>query len=270
MKKLSFASVLFLTLLLFQSCLKDNQTDPKGQKAPELPKSEMFIMPFSDFEEIRGEDDSRTVSHWGYAASTVVAWNAVLTLHLAIPVAAFYESFNHQATYEGDGVWRWAYSVTNNGHTYHARLFGELLDSDEIKWDMYIKQQGGFAEMHWYTGITALDRSYAHWTLNANPANPFPFIEADYQRDNGSGFESIRYTNIIPGAPENGGHIEFRQTTPQTVNFNKAYDVYNSQIDNLLEIQWNNPGYNGRVKDPEYFNDTEWHCWDSNLQNVDC
>src|SRR5690606_24418839 len=98
MKKLSFASVLFLTLLLFQSCLKDNQTDPKGQKAPELPKSEMFIMPFSDFEEFRGEDDSRTVSHWGYAASTVVAWNAVLTLHLAIPVAAFYESFNHQAT----------------------------------------------------------------------------------------------------------------------------------------------------------------------------
>ncbi len=272
MKKLRFALVLFVSVFLMQSCQKDDLTspDPQGKKAPELPAVESFVMPFSDFEEFRGEEDSRTLSNWMYAASNVLVWNTILTVNLVVPVAAFYESFNHQAVYQGSGIWLWAYDVTVQGNTYNAELYGELLVNDEIKWDMYVSQEGGFQQMHWYSGITAIGGAYANWTLNYNPNNPTPLLDIDYQRNDGNDVETIRYTNIIPSDPGNGGYIEHRVSTGQGVEFNRAYDVYKIEIDNLLEIQWNKPSNDGRVKDPEYFQDSEWHCWASNLQDIDC
>ncbi|MCB9298790.1 MAG: hypothetical protein H6559_37575 [Lewinellaceae bacterium] len=69
----------------------------------------------------------------------------------------------------------------------------------------------GFPRVHWYSGTTANDRSYARWALNFDPNNPGTFINIDFQRDNGNGAAAIRYTNSIPGVPENGGYIEYRR-----------------------------------------------------------
>ena len=136
MKKLNVALVLLLSIFLMQSCQKDDLTtsvDPQAQKAPNLPKEESFIMPFSAFEEFSEEDDSRTTSNWLYSASNVVIWNLVLTQQLIIPVASFYESFNHSAVYQGNGVWLWAYEIPDNNGNYNAELYGELLASNEVK-----------------------------------------------------------------------------------------------------------------------------------------
>ena len=274
MKKLNVVLVLFLSIFLMQSCQKDDlttpQVDQQAQKAPELPKAESFVMPFTAFEGFTDEDDSRATSNWVYSAANVVIWNLVLTHQLIIPVASFYESFNHSAEYQGNGVWLWAYDVTENGSTYHAKLFGELLVNSEIKWDMYISEEGGFPEMNWYSGVTSNDGSYANWTLNYNPYDPTPILSIDYQQNNGNGIESIRYTNIIPGNAENGAFIEYRKSDNSGSDYNRMYDIYNSEIDNLMEIKWNNPGNDGRVKDPEHFQDNEWHCWDNYLQDIDC
>ncbi len=274
MKKLSLALVLSLSIILLQSCQKDDLTTPpvdqQAQKAPELPKAESFVMPFTAFEGYAEEDNSRAISNWVYSASNVVIWNLVLTQQLIIPVASFYESFNHSAAYQGGGVWLWAYEIPDNNGTYYAELYGELLASNEVKWDMYISQEGGFSQMHWYTGITANDGSYANWSLSYNPYDPTPKININYQKNDGNGVESIRYTNIIPGAAENGGYIEYRKENNSGADFNRMYDIYNSEIDNLIEIKWNNPGNDGRVKDAEHFQDNEWHCWDNYLQDIDC
>ena len=193
MKKLSISLVLFLSVFLMQSCQKDEvtapPTDPQAKEAPELPSPESFIMPFSAFEEFRQDDDSRTVSNWLYSASHVVVWNTILTVQLAVPVTAFYESFNHQAEYQGSGVWLWAYDYTVSGTTYSAELYGELLVNNEIQWDMYISQENGFDQVHWYSGVTAIGGAYGNWTLNHKPFNPEPLMTIDYQRDNGNNLE---------------------------------------------------------------------------------
>ena len=283
MKKLSFVFALVLSVFFTQSCQKDEITesaDPyAGKAAPQLPAPETFMMPFQPFTEMDdpGATDSllqvegRTINNWGYSAANVLVWNTVLTLHLAIPTLAFFESFNHQPEYQGGGVWLWAYEVADaNGVSYHAELYGELLASSEVKWDMYISQSGGFSQVHWYSGITANDRSYAHWELNFDPNNPRPFIDIDYRRDNGNGAAAIRYTNVIPGAPENGGYIEYREGAAAADGFDRAYEVYKADADNLLEINWDSVNHNGRVKDAEKFQDQEWHCWGTDLQDMDC
>lgn len=284
MRKLSFVLALALSVFAIQSCQKDDTAEPvdpyAGQEAPQLPAAETFVMPIKPFTELDDgreapgwtqEVTSRSINNWGYSAGTVLVWNTVLTVHLAIPTLAFFESFNHQAEYQGGGVWLWAYEFTGeNGATYQAELYGELLPSAEVKWDMYISQTGGFPRVHWYSGTTANDRSYARWALNFDPNNPRPFINIDFQRDNGNGAAAIRYTNSIPGVPENGGYIEYREGAGAADGFDRAYEVYKAEIDNLLEINWDSVNKNGRVKDAEKFQDQEWHCWGTDLQDTDC
>lgn len=248
---------------------------PEGD-APRLPAEASFVMPFNDIQELDNElggDEvaPRSFDNFGHAAVNVVVWNALIKLHMGIPVLAFKESFNHQAVYQGGGIWLWAYSAGDNSGTYNIKLYGELLPgTEETKWDMYISKVGGFTDVHWYTGITAWDDSYANWTLNHKPFNPTPFIEINYERDLANGQAFIRYTNSIPGDAGNGAYIEHRHGAIDSTSYDRAYDVFNIGINNLLEIQWNSTDKLGRVKDEQKFGDSDWHCWDIEFKDTDC
>ena len=276
MKRLNVIFALALSIFLIQSCTKDDVNevvnDPyANQAAPELPAPESFVMPFEAFSGFTDEDaNARTLNNWGHSAANVLVWNTLLTVTLAVPTLSFYESFNHDAEYQGQGVWLWAYEVNDNGTIYQAKLYGELLVTSEVKWDMYISKVGGFQNVNWYSGVTANDGSYANWNLNHQPNNPAPFINIDFQRDNGNGAKSIRYTNVIPGDNGNGGYIEYREGQGAAPGFDRGYDVFNAEIDNLLEINWDSVNKSGRVKDFNKYGDDEWHCWGTDLHDIDC
>ncbi|MBK6905178.1 MAG: hypothetical protein IPH04_20860 [Saprospirales bacterium] len=273
MKKLGFFAALVLAVSVFQSCQKEPLDPHAGKEAPQLPAAATFILPIDDkFKEELTDNDpnDRTINNWGHSVANVIFWNTVLTVHTAVPVLAFYESFNHEAVYQGGGIWLWAYTVSDNSGTYHAKLYGELLVNSEVKWDMYISKDGAFSDVLWYSGITAWDQSYASWTLNYNPFNPTPFITIEYLKDNGAGQASIRYTNVIPGDAGNGSYIEYRESADASAEFDRAYDVFKSDIDNLLEINWNSIDSHGRVRDFEKFGDLDWHCWGTDLQDGQC
>ena len=273
MKKLSFALVLTLFVLMTQSCQKDSLTDVNdpyaGQAAPELPSEATFVMPLSELKDPKASP--KTLNNWGHSVANIAVWNILISVHTAIPTLSFHAALAHDPEYQGQGVWLWAYEFSDDdGNGYRAELYGEMLATEEVKWDMYISQADGSAQVHWYTGVTANDESYASWTLNYQPENPTPFIQIDYQRDNGAGVETIRYTNIIPDIPENGGYIEYREGDGANEVFDRAYDVFKAEIDNLLEINWSSADHNGRVKDPEKYEDEAWHCWGTNLLDTDC
>jgi hypothetical protein len=273
MKNLRLMLMALAAFFMLQSCEKEPQ--PQGD-APKLPGVEMFVMPFDDVQEVDDEVGGdevapRSYDHFGYAVANVVVWNTAIKLHLSIPVLAFHESFNHQPVYQGGGTWLWAYSVSNDQGTFNAKLYGELLPAtEEVKWDMYISKVNGFTDVHWYTGITAWDESYANWTLNQNPLNPTPFIEANFVRDNGKNTASMTYTNVIPNDPGNGSYIEYRKGEIPSTVLDRAYDVFRAEADNLLEIQWNSVDKHGRVKDEEKFGDTDWRCWGTDFKDTDC
>ncbi|HMQ50299.1 MAG TPA: hypothetical protein PKA00_23075 [Saprospiraceae bacterium] len=267
MKKLSFFFVFVLAVAAFQSCQQEPVDPIPPTAAPELPPVESFVMSFNSFEDadtIRGP-----YQNWFHAAANIVVWNTALTLTLAVPVASFYASFNSEAQYQSGLTWLWAYDYELLGTTYSAKLYGTILPNDEVEWEMYISQAGGFTDVLWYSGITAFDGSYANWTLYQDGNNPRPFIQADYLRDNGNGVEAIRYTNITPNVVENGDYIEYQEENGATP-YDRAYDVFRAGSGNLLEIEWNSIGQDGRVKDKERFQDTNWHCWGSNLMDVAC
>ena len=279
MKKISNVFFLALVLFLVQSCTKDPLVESQNGTAPTLPPQETFLMPFTGFDNAdttdltQGGSNSRNFNthwHWFYSVTNVVVWNAVLTVNMVIPVASFAEAFNHEPVLQGNGIWLWAYNYTTAGQTYLAELTGQFVSNDEVQWDMYIEQVGGFSKVHWFSGVIATDGSKGRWTLNHRPNNPSPYLAIEYSEDKNSGIGSLRYTNIDVSSSDKGDYIEYREYDGPEVQYNRAYDVYRANKDNLLEIQWNEETENGRVKDPDHFNNEDWYCWDENFIDVDC
>ncbi len=102
----------------------------KQQPEPELPPPGSFVM------EIDGMWTNSpapgdypgilSTSNFLFAAANIYWWNSVLTVQLAVPVAAFLESFNHEPVWDNTAkAWIWSYSVNVNNDTYLAQLHGK-------------------------------------------------------------------------------------------------------------------------------------------------
>jgi hypothetical protein len=74
-------------------------------------------------------------------------------------------------------------------------------------------------------------------------------------------------TNIIPADPNNGYYIEYGAN--YSTGFNRSFELFAGPA-NILDIEWNAPQRYGRVRHEAHFGDTDWHCWDTNLFDVDC
>jgi hypothetical protein len=250
---------------LFFYC-SENPSDPIEQQPPIVPPKSTMAMDFSQFSQSAlAKADSK--SNWLRAAGNVAVWNTVLTVTLAIPVAAFAESFNHPPVLQPDGRWLWSYNYNLGTVQYTARLYGKV-SLEGLQWDMYITQHGLFADFHWFTGRSDLLATVGYWKMNLKPLDPIPFLQIDWHRDEDNQAIDVKYTNIVPDGAENGSYIyqAFNQEPP----FTGMYDIFSVGAANLIEIKWNRETTAGRIKDPKHYNDEEWHCWDSSRNDAAC
>jgi len=268
---ISLFVILLMTIMLFESCDKTTETE---DEAPVIPPQSSMVMNFSDFPDTtnpsilpKGENVN-TYNNWGWAALNIAVWNSVLTLTLAIPVAAFGESFNHDPVLQEDGSWLWSYTVEVGGISHTAKLYGKIESSDSIVWRMLITKQNTYTDFEWFTGISNLPATEGTWTLYKDPANPVEFLSIEWHRDTQNETADIKYINITPGVPENGSFIFYGKTTVAT--YDRFYNLFGAETNNTINIEWNFDAHFGRVKDPVHFSDSNWQCWDELLMDTLC
>ena len=251
---------------------------PDDAAPPDIPPASTFVMDFSDFD---GEEapklavdwaDPATMQagpggNWTWAATNVGVWNLIVMVGLAVPVTAFLESFNHVPAQEADGSWVWSYEV-NVGGVMHTAELHALAVAGDIEWDMFISKEGFYTDFNWFSGVSNLIGTEGTWTLNKGPDDPGPLVGIDWHRNPANETGDIRYTNIVPDGPENGGYIFHGITIDPP--FDAFYEIYNQGRDNLTEIEWNRTTKDGQIRDPWHFDDDDWHCWDAALQNLEC
>ncbi len=96
-----------------------------------------------------------------------------LNTGLAIPIASFRESFKHEAVYHPDlGNWTWSYNFTVSLGRLRSGSLPGTLETDSVVWEMRITTGSEFADVLWYYGKSALDKSGGYWILQENPLNP--------------------------------------------------------------------------------------------------
>lgn len=256
-----FTMIILLMAISFSGCEKDNDPD-----APNLPPIATFVIDFSDFVDSKSAKEL-VVTNWGHAATQVLTWNVVLTVNLIVPVASFYEAFNHEGVYEGSNEWIWSYNFMANGVSHKAELHGTLTET-QVLWEMYISKENVFTDFLWYSGSHNILRTEGQWILNGSPDAPAPYLQIDWTRGENDNSANVKYKNILSGNDYYESYIYYART--DDVDYDRYYHIYDSFNQNLVEIEWNVTSKAGRVKDPAYFENTLWHCWDNMLQNTDC
>jgi hypothetical protein len=215
------------------------------------------------------------------AGLTVLFWNVTLTVTLVVPVAAFYQSFQHEAEFLGDATWQWKYDGTGMANTYKARLVGKIR-SDDIKWEMYLAKEGigAHEEFLWFEGTSNLDGNGGQWTLYHSYAVQEAVLQIDWEKT-GDEVGNIKYTYIRESSNgdskqlTSGSYLTYGLTDAELDAF---YEIEYNQRDRdttdmlNVDIEWSTTEYNGRIKAPHYiqFQDDLWHCWDSLGYDVDC
>jgi hypothetical protein len=293
---LYFCIVLTVLTLLVSGCGNIGIGKPEDLTVPpEIPPVSSFIMDFGDFipsiktssspssikqvaQQVSYTQENGVLSsigkyalgdrnHWGFAALNVRFWSSLLIAGLAIPVAAFVESFNHMPEQQSDDTWVWNFNVTVQGALYTAELYGRYVDKG-VRWDMYVSKQNEYTQFHWYHGESNLPATKGYWILRNNPSDPTDLLRIDWHRNLKDVTHDIKYINIVPGGPENGGYIFYGVTTKTP--FDSFYEIFNKGKDNRTNIEWNSITKEGRVKDSPHFGDNKWHCWNPDNRDIEC
>lgn len=254
---------------LIVSC-EDETTNPLDQ-IPTIPSQSTMLIDFGEFPDTSIVEKTNfplaTKMNWGWAATNVAVWNSILTLNFVIPVAAFREAFNHQPVLQSDGSWLWQYDIEVQEENYTAKLFGKTI-TEGVEWRMLLSKSGAYTDFEWFTGLSNLPATEGTWMLNKNPESPVPYISVEWSRNTQEETAEIKYTLISPSLAQDGSYIHYGKTND--VPMNRFYRIYKSEEENLIDIQWNYESHFGRVMDMLHFQDKNWHCWDSKLDDTEC
>lgn len=268
-----------MVIVTLNSC---SNSDDVGT-APVLPPLSSMVINFNDFNNApsRSANEKSTtqsdINHWEYASVVVGIWNTALYTTVAIPVASFRTAFSHEAEYVGGTKWQWSYTVDGFTSQYTARLTGELAGS-QVQWEMYITKSGidSFDEFLWFSGVSQTDGKSGYWLLNHSAAFPEDMLRIDWTVE-GEEIGNIKYTYVRELNNERNTD-QFKDSYIiyglQDAELDAFYDVHAYDFINKAfvdtNIEWNRTNYNGRVMSLNYFQDSEWHCWDTVGDNIIC
>ena len=272
--------LMMLSLIILSTSCTDSTNEGL---APELPPLGSMVIDFDDFSHAhaRPANDKSTsiaiLDNWGYSQLVVGVWNTALITTLAVPVASFRSAFNHQAEYLGGTKWQWTYTVDGFTSQYTARLTGELSGS-QVQWEMYIEKSGidAFDEILWFSGVSQTDTKSGYWILNHSAAYPENMLRIDWAVE-GEEIGNIKYT-YVRELNNDRATDKFKDSYIiyglQTGDMDAFYDVhaFDFILDDFVDvdIEWSRTTYNGQVMAPYYFENNQWHCWDTNGDNIDC
>ncbi len=242
---------------VFTSCKKE---------APVLPPENAFVISALDSNSQKKFSDS--YSNWIYASTDVAIWTTILKVGLAVPVTAYVKALQEKPRHVAGDKWLWEFSVPVLLSNYNIQLYGKFNDTKGVDWQMYVSQVGGVQDFLWFTGTQNAEGTQGKWILFKSPAANHQLLQIDWTRNIGENTGTIKYTNIEPESTENGGYISYGNN--QAGDYNAFYKIYNKGKDNLTQIEYNTKLHNGRIYDYNVFQDSLWHCWDTQHLNISC
>lgn len=250
-------------IILASSCTKENPQPPFSP-----PSEASLVIDFSQFPDADGKmEQTNGGVNVVVAATSFSIWQTLLAVGLAVPVHAFKEVSQQTPTYNSEtDSWEWSLSFNLANIVHAARLEGKL-EGNHINWSMYISKAGHFNNFLWFYGTSLANETGGEWHLMENPNNPSPILNIAWQKSNNE-FD-IQYYNAVPNSSENGSYIKYGVDNSNG-DYNAYYDIWLATNNNAANIEFNTAQKSGRIKMPSYFNDSNWHCWDSSLNDIVC
>lgn len=254
---------MLLSLSILFTATSCKETEPVDDR-PALPPIESLVMDFSNFvDEPAGNKGAQlSINNVWYSYWTVWGWNVVVTAVSIIPATAYAVALQQTPVYVGDYTWEWSFDFTLDKE-YTATLTGARINNEEFSMEMKIALAAApDLGVKWFDGVVRYDHTHAEWTLYENGLQDV--LEVVWNKDFETEAADLTYTYTKPGEELTGSYImlEYR---PDEI-YDAAYTI--SLTEGITHIEWNIETKEGRVKSPVHFQDSEWHCWDSQANGL--
>jgi hypothetical protein len=258
-------SIFLSVMIMLVAC--DSENENNQDLKPTMPPEYSMAPDFSDFE--TGENQrSQTIENWFYSAVNVSVYSAILSSNLAIPSTAFKTTITQEPFFDTQaGVWTWENSFSANSNDFSIRLTADVVDNN-VNWIGYISSSANNIEdFVWFQGESNVDGNTGSWTLFESPQNPSAWISTEWSRNEQETVANAKFT-IEKDGDLSGSYIDYNRD--EEADLNRSVEISNTQSGDLIEIYWSSELKFGRVKSQGHFGDSNFHCWDQNLQDVDC
>ena len=262
MKKILAIALIPMTLLW--SCSDDD--GPAQDPQPNMPPESSMAPNFENFEEDGGR--LAAVNNWAYAATSVGVYSAILYSNLVVPVTAFKIGLNQDATYNTETeLWIWEYDINVAGKgSYNVRLTADV-DGSDVDWTGYISLAGSFEDFVWFEGKSNLKADAGSWTLYESPESPSAWLSVTWSDVEATGVATSTFNVEKEG---NFFESSITYTANTNADFNRSVTIVDTNASNTIEVDWNKPTGEGRVKSEAHSEDTAYHCWDETYNDTDC
>jgi len=272
LKKTNFIVLGIFILLFTLTACKKNSTDTGDEdQTPVLPPQNTLTMDFSEFSSapLAKKASDVTTSNWAHAAEIITIWGTMVNLPLVLPTTAYAYLLTQEPVKEENGSWKWTKNFTLDMQKFTADLYCSK-GLAGWNWEFDLTEEQVYENFKWFTGKSLFNGSAGSWNFYYDPTTPKGFIEVKWAIDKKDSTFKITYilkdsSNESLGA---GSFIEFETLTDTT--YNAHFVVYTKSNDQTVEIYWNRQTRAGRIKDPVYYEDTNWRCWDEYRQDINC
>jgi hypothetical protein len=242
-------------LLALSGCEKE-----KKESAPVLPPMSTLSLNIEAFTTEGSAKSTDSMSNYHIVVGAITYWNVMLTLSMAIPIAAYAEAFNHEPVRVDNDTWEWSYSLDN---IYSAKLVADVI-SDSVYFNMYISKASSYEDVLWFSGRCDMLRTGGTWTINnVNVNNDEAWLTIDWNADYEKQTSDIKYTIVIQGGEYENSYIEYGITS--NTDYNAFYNLYNSKENKTFEVFYNTETHLGYVTDG-----INQYCWNEDFVNSNC
>ena len=270
MKKVTLLNwFLLITLLSGYLFSCGEKEDPQAAKvAPTVPSAatlEMKVYSFSQEDASNGRATSETKWNAFHASLGFNIWTTIIRAQLAVPTVALAEALKQQPTVVEEGKWLWTYAVDLLDANYQVKLYANDQGNQQVGWEMYLSQEGGFQDYRWVTGTSDRNGKEGQWIVNEGSSE---LMKVDWDKGQSDTVTELIYTQVKQGSEYEGSYVKYQALDEG--DYNVSYSVYLSNEDNLFRINYNTDTHVGQVSNPKHFEDGVWHCWNSDFEDVSC
>jgi hypothetical protein len=255
----NYFTIFILTTFLL-SCKKDER-----ESIPFVPPVSTMSVDFSFISSKKsGWVD---LTNWQYSTISLAVWDNILNNHCAVPINSFEKAIEQKASALNSNEWEWVNKFNTDTLSIRSRLVGKVVN-DSVEWKLYIstiRLNVSSPDYLWIEGKSASNQSGGWWLIYDKPSSSAPLVRINWSNQNG---ETVnKFVLVKPGNADYGQYLEYRTKSNSLYNALYTIKIHN---ENFIFIELIKENKEGRIKSQFIYNDMNWHCWNSSLDNVVC
>lgn len=252
----------FFIVIFYSGCLKFNHDDVS--KVPSIPSIKTFQLNITGLSN-NNITPLHSNTNWYKAYSSIFFWKNLIASNILLQYNLLDSANNYQVEYFADNTWIRKNSLIYDSIDFDVFLYSTIEADSSVLWEMFLSENQNDPYLV-LQGYTSKNKKQGNWYFYKHVFKPISVLKVDWFYTDTS--LKVIYSDVYELSDKFGSSllVEYKQSIPSLYNI--SIKLNNSKLITTTQIEIDTITKQGRIIDSMYFNDTLWHYWDSNFENV--